>query len=196
VGVSARTVRDATYVLGAIYGVDQRDNYTSAQEDRVPGGGYAPFLAKKDVLAGATFGLPWKSIWVYADAEQRRDLLELLELIKSVGATIINGTEITDYQTIVSPDGWNWDYGTTRGFPNESEHTYIKVDFYNNIKTYLSELTNTNIRSLEDIVQYNLDNDGTEGGNPWPLGNPAFYSGQDGSIPAKMDSLHLWRPKG
>ena len=109
-------------------------------------------------------------------------LLELLDLIKSAGATIINGTEIPDYKTIVSPDGWNWAYGTTRRFPNESEYTYIKVDFYNNIKTYLSELSNTDIHSLEDIVQYNFDNDGTEGGNPWPLGNPAFYSGQDGFL--------------
>lgn len=58
----------------------------------------------------------------------------------------------------------------------------MKVDFYNNIKTYLSELKNTNIRSLEDIIAYNLANDGTEGGNPWPLGIPAFYSGQDGFL--------------
>ena len=28
-----------------------------------------------------------------------------------------------------------------------------QVDFYNNIKSYLSELENTEIRSLEDIVQ-------------------------------------------
>lgn len=48
--------------------------------------------------------------------------------------------------------GENRDYGTTRGYPNESEYTVVKVDFYNNIKTYLSELKNTDIRSLEDIV--------------------------------------------
>ena len=29
----------------------------------------------------------------------------------------------------------------------------VQVDFYNNIKAYLFELENTNIRSLEDIVQ-------------------------------------------
>jgi hypothetical protein len=46
------------------------------------------------------------------------------------------------------------DYGTTRGFPNESEYTYVKVDFYNNIKSYLADLNNTDIRSLEDIVQW------------------------------------------
>ncbi|KAK5201212.1 hypothetical protein LTR16_003455, partial [Cryomyces antarcticus] len=56
------------------------------------------------------------------------------------------------------------------------------VDFYNNIKAYLSELQNTNVRSLEDIVAYNYANDGSEGGNPWPLGNPAFSSGQDGFL--------------
>lgn len=28
-----------------------------------------------------------------------------------------------------------------------------QVDFYNNIKTYLAELQNTDIKSLEDIVQ-------------------------------------------
>lgn len=72
--------------------------------------------------------------------------------------------------------------GTTRGYPNESEYTVVKVDFYNNIKTYLSDLSNTHIRSLEDIVAYNMANAGSEGGNPWPLGNPAFYSGQDGFL--------------
>ena len=58
----------------------------------------------------------------------------------------------------------------------------MKVDFYNNIKSYLAELNNTKIRSLEDIVAYNYANDGTEGGSPWPLGVPAFYSGQDGFL--------------
>lgn len=42
----------------------------------------------------------------------------------------------------------------TRGFANESEFTVVKVDFYNDIKRYLAELTNTEIRSLEDIVKY------------------------------------------
>lgn len=58
----------------------------------------------------------------------------------------------------------------------------MKVDFYNNIKSYLAELNNTKIRSLEDVVAYNYANDGTEGGSPWPLGVPAFCSGQDGFL--------------
>ncbi|KAK1727066.1 amidase [Colletotrichum acutatum] len=187
VGTFGRTVRDAVYAFDAIYGIDERDNYTLAQEGKTPEGGYTQFLSTKEILKGATFGLPWHSFWALADDEQRESLEQLLRLIASAGATIINNTEITDYETIVSPDGWDWDYGTTRGYPNESEYTVVKVDFYNNINTYLSELENTNIKTFEDIIAFNFDNDGTEGGHPWPLGTAAFYSGQDGFL-ASLES--------
>ncbi|KAF2247228.1 amidase signature enzyme [Trematosphaeria pertusa] len=182
VGTFGKTLRDAAYAFDAIYGIDERDNYTIAQEGKTPAGGYMQFLTDRSALQNATFGLPWNSFWVYADEEQQAILLTLISLIESAGATVINNTELPNYETIVSPDGWNWDYGSTRGYPNESEYTVVKVDFYNNIKAYLSELENTDIRSLEDIVAYNYANDGTEGGNPWPLGIPAFYSGQDGFL--------------
>ncbi|KAF2792484.1 glutamyl-tRNA amidotransferase subunit A [Melanomma pulvis-pyrius CBS 109.77] len=182
VGTFGKTLRDAAYAFDAIHGVDHRDNYTLAQEGKTPLGGYLQYLTNKSALQNATFGIPWNSFWVYADEEQQATLLSLISLIESAGATIINNTELPNYETIVSPDGWNWDYGTTRGFANESEYTVVKVDFYNNIKAYLSELDNTNIRSLEDIVAYNYANDGSEGGNAWPLGIPAFYSGQDGFL--------------
>ncbi|KAF5022895.1 hypothetical protein F66182_5055 [Fusarium sp. NRRL 66182] len=184
VGTFARTVKDATLVLDAIYGVDKRDNYTLAQRKHTPRGGYAQFLADKRALRGAVFGLPWESFWVHADADMLAQLLDLVDLIESAGATIINGTEITNYETIVSPDGWNWDYGAARGFPNESEYTYIKVDFYRNIETYLSEVNNTNVRRLADIVKFNQKYDGSEGGFPYQdgKGHPAFASGQDGFL--------------
>jgi amidase len=182
VGTFGRTVKDATYAFDAIHGVDQRDNYTSAQEGRTPQGGYIQFLSDQSILQNATFGLPWKSFWVHADEEQQTQLLSIISMIEDAGATIINDTDLFNYETIVSPDGWNWDYGNTRGFPNESEYTVVKVDFYNNIRTYLSELENTRMRSLEDIVAFNYANDGTEGGNAWPYGIPAFYSGQDGFL--------------
>jgi amidase len=53
----------------------------------------------------------------------------------------------------------------------------MKVDFYNDITTYLSALSNTDIKSLSDIVQYNTANAGTEG--CLPNIHPAFASGQD-----------------
>nr|OQO27358.1 hypothetical protein B0A51_05063 [Rachicladosporium sp. CCFEE 5018] len=179
VGVFGKTVADAAFVLDAIFGVDSRDNYTVAQAGKTPNGGYTQYLSKANVLKGARFGIPWESFWQYADQEQLDTLLAMLEVLRSAGATIVNGTEL-QHPEIVSPDGWNWDYGTTRGYPNESEYSYITVDFYNNIATYLSELSNTNIRSLEDLVQYNIDNVGSEGGTPDI--HPAFGSGQDGFL--------------
>ncbi|KAK2670745.1 Amidase signature (AS) superfamily [Fusarium oxysporum f. sp. vasinfectum] len=165
VGCFAKNVKDAALVLDAIYGVDKRDNYTEGQKNKTPKGGYAQYLTDKKALKGATFGLPWKSFWALADEDMQSQLLELVDLIKSAGATIINGTEITNYETI-------------------SEYTYIKVDFYRNIETYLSEVKNTNVRNLEDIVKFNKQYDGVEGGYPYKNGKgiPAFASGQDGFL--------------
>ncbi|KAL8788974.1 MAG: hypothetical protein Q9213_001383 [Squamulea squamosa] len=180
VGTFGRTVQDAVYALDAIYGVDTRDNYTSAQIGKTPPEGYAAWLSNRTALQVSKFGLPWQSFWVHTDPEQQSILLELVRLIRDAGAAIINNTEITNYQTLVSPDSWNWDYGSTRGRPNESEYTYVKVDFYNNLQAYLSELKNTTIRSVADIVRFNNDHAYAEGAKPNL--NPAFASGQDGLL--------------
>lgn len=177
--------------MDGIYGVDPRDNFTLAQQ--APAKGFSQYLSTKEVLKGASFGLPWLSFWQYESPNQLEQLSELIDLIGSAGAIIINGTELPHRERIVNPKEWNWDYGTTRGYPNESEYTYVKVDFYNNIAAYLSELENTDIRSLEDIIQYNVENIGSEGGTPNV--HPAFTSGQDGflaSVKTKgvMDELY------
>lgn len=184
VGIFARTVQDAALVLDSIYGVDPRDNYTLAQKGNTPSRGYSSFMTDEHALRGTVFGLPWESFWVHASEDMRNQLLEMIRHIEEAGATIINGTEITDYEILVSPDGWDWDWGTKRGFPNESEYTYIKVDFYRNLETYLSEVSNTYMKSLRDVVEYNCKYDGSEGGYPYEdgRGHPAFASGQDGFL--------------
>lgn len=122
-----------------------------------------------------------KVFWVLADGDMQSQLLSFVSLIEEAGATVINSTEITDCETLVSPDDWDWDWGSKRGFPNESQYTYIKVDFYRNLETYLSEVSNTPIKDLEDVVEYNWEYDGTEGGFSYAdgRGHPAFASGQD-----------------
>lgn len=106
VGPLARTVRDATYALEIMVGIDERDNYTAAQQ--VPAGGYAQFLSGKGALQGAVFGLPWESFWTLAEQWMVDELLEVLDLIEDAGGTIVNGTELPHWQTIVSPAGWDW----------------------------------------------------------------------------------------
>jgi amidase len=94
VGCFGKTVRDATYVLDAIYGIDPRDNYTFAQEGKTPQGGYTQFLTDKSALKGAVFGLPWLSFWQYNDPAQNSQLVDIFDLIRSAGDTIINVTEL------------------------------------------------------------------------------------------------------
>ena len=113
VGCLAKTVKEAAYCLDAIYGPDQRDNDSLAQVGKTHNGGYSQFIADRSALQSAIFGIPWESFWVYADSEQQEKLLAVIKAVEDAGATIVNGTELLDYKTIVSPDGWDWDYGTT-----------------------------------------------------------------------------------
>ena len=67
---------------------------------------------------------------------------------------------------------WNWEHGE----PSKSEWTVAKIDAYNGINRYLHELSNTPIKTVEDVLIYNQHNEGTEGPSPGIV--PAFSSGQ------------------
>ncbi|CEP59988.1 uncharacterized protein LALA0_S01e00474g [Lachancea lanzarotensis] len=178
-GTMARTMRDAVYAFQSMWGVDARDVYTLNQTGNVPeDGDYVKFLSDKSALKGAKFGLPWNKLWSLAKPNQIQRLMEVVKEIEDAGATVYNNTDFGNLD-VISSKGWNWDFGRT----NESEFTVVKVDFYNNIKAYLSELQNTEMKSLEDIVEYNIKYTGTEGGINGTV--PAFKSGQD----SFMDSL-------
>lgn len=62
------------------------------------------------------------------------------------------------------------------GEPSQSEFTVVKVEAYNGINTYLSELSGTCMKQVEDVVAYNDRNRGTEGA--YPGDHQAFPSGQ------------------
>ncbi len=108
VGTFGRTVRDAVYALDAIYGVDPRDTHTVGQAGKTPEGGFSRLLTDNDALKNATFGLPWQSFWVLADERQRASLVDIVREIEAAGATVVNGTELRDFEKIISPDGWDW----------------------------------------------------------------------------------------
>lgn len=69
------------------------------------------------------------------------------------------------------------------GDPETSEFTVVKSDAYNGINLYLSDLTCTDIKTVEDIVRYNNENRGTEGA--YPGDHQAFPSGQVSTEPPK-----------
>ncbi|KAM0745940.1 Glutamyl-tRNA amidotransferase subunit A (Glu-ADT subunit A) [Meredithblackwellia eburnea MCA 4105] len=178
VGSFARTFRDAVIGLETIAGPDPRDEATLGI-DRPKSKNYTQFLTKKHHLHGAKFGVPWTRVWQSpSTAVQIPALLEAIKVLEAHGATVYNHTDYK-YPDTVSPDGWNWDYGPA----NESEYTYVKVDFYNNVASYLSELSNTTIRSLSDIIAANDLPSSLEGGLAGT--NPAFADGQQSFLDAE-----------
>ncbi|KAI0489858.1 amidase signature enzyme [Xylaria cf. heliscus] len=139
--------------------------------------GYTKAATNKDMLRGARFGIPWDSLWARNSPEQNHQLIEILDRVRARGAEIVNSTELEDHEILVNPSGWDWNWRGKLGFPHESEYTVVKVDFYNDIKSYLSELSNNPIKSVEDIIRYNLDSLGAEGGVPSI--NPGFLGEQE-----------------
>ncbi|CAI4212090.1 unnamed protein product [Parascedosporium putredinis] len=177
VGSFGRTFKDAIYALEAIAGIDPRDNYTMIQEGPQDGN-YVQYMADKGALKGAVFGLPWNSVWNQtANIGDMVQLLAVVDKLKAAGATIINGTEFPRYKEVLSPSGWSWSTGPS---PLLTVDYRVDVDFYNNIRDYLAELENTNIRSIEDIIAYNYEYNSIEGGIPGTLAG--FKSGQDGFL--------------
>ncbi|KAI0404579.1 amidase [Xylaria palmicola] len=178
VGAFGRTVADAAMVLDALC--------------QPPKG----FLSQVTVnnannaLDGARFGLPGKRIWEHAASNksamsQYQILQQLINRLRAHGADIVQ-VEVPSAEAMVPVDGgWDWDYPSKIGHPEQSEFTVVKVDFYNDIKRYLEGLTANpnNIRSLGDIMAYNIKHTKGEGGVPgthpaWPTGQDSFEKSQ------------------
>ncbi|KAH9908520.1 amidase [Xylariomycetidae sp. FL2044] len=170
VGPFGRTVADAAAVLDAIAGVDNEDHFTKSpfrQESPL-----ITHLATSDVLKGAWFGLPIRRCWELVPPGCKAVASKVLDAIRQAGAEIIE----VDFPSIgerTNENGsWDWEHGS----PEHSEWTVAKVDAYNGINAYLGNLTQSHVRTVKDIIQYNEENDGTEGGNPGTV--PAFPDGQ------------------
>ncbi|KAK6440791.1 hypothetical protein LTR95_002990 [Oleoguttula sp. CCFEE 5521] len=175
VGPFGRTVTDAVLALDVIAGPDVDDEY-STQPGRKQPSSYFACMTDRYSLKGAMFGLPVKRFWDVAPPPQRAVVERVLDLISGAGATIVE-VDMPCAEERLHPDGrWDWErYGESH--PEKSEITVSKVQTYYLMERYLSKLKNTPMRTLEDIVAYNDENSGAEGGKPDHL--PAFPYGQD-----------------
>lgn len=171
VGSFGRTVADAVHGLNAIVGVDQRDPMTCTSS-RLQRQDYSEYLTTKGDLKGARFGLPNKRCWEFVTQDIKEMAVKVLEAIQESGATVVE-VEFPCAEDRIPADGkWDWTYGK----PSESEFSVVKVEAYNGINSYLSELSGTPMKSLEDVIEYNEENSGTEGAKPDD--HPAFPTGQ------------------
>ncbi|KAH7163453.1 amidase [Dactylonectria estremocensis] len=177
VGTLGKTTYDAAVALSAI--LESEDQHKTAPS-------IESFVCTKSALQGARFGMPWKRVWgtVFENAKkahQSRVLKDVISKIRAAGSEVVENAGFPSAETIIPPDGWDWDYPSTLGHPEQSEFTVVKIDFYNDVKNYLSTLSANpfNIVGLEDIVSYNKKHADEEGGLPsrhgaWPTGQDNF----------------------
>lgn len=172
VGPFARTVADAVAALDAIACRDDEDEYTMAP-DRKQEGSYLSYVSTAEALRGARFGLPMKRCWDKVPPGCKRVASRVLDAIRGAGAEIFE-VDFPSVEERVNEEGtWDWEHGE----PAKSEFTVAKVDAYNGINAYLRSLRQTPMRSIEDVIEYNRENAGTEGGVPGVA--PAYPDGQD-----------------
>ncbi len=135
-GPIARTVTDAANLLGALTGVDPRDEATESSRDKAHKD-YTPFL-KADGLRGARIGVARR--FFRSNMITAKLLESVLEQMKSLGATLVDFTD---------------DIG--RGGAGEWE--VLQYEFKDGINAYLAALgPNAPMKTLEDLIDFNETN--------------------------------------
>lgn len=191
VGVFGKTVKDAAYALDGCFGPDPADNYSMAQIGKTPSSishnltvliiDYSQFVKGKSALQGVKLAVPWQRLWTAPSTQdQLPQLLAAIEALQAAGAIIYNNTNPPFINDTISPDGWSSNYGANASL---TEAYLGNIDLYNDFNTYLGNLTYSPCRTLQDIINFNNDNTGSEGGIPGTF--PAFASGQDGFLSAQ-----------
>jgi amidase len=135
IGPIARTVTDVAMLLSGMVGADPLDPLTGSSEGHTPTD-YLRFL-DKDGLRGARIGV-WRRPDLWKDDKLAKRFEHLLPVFRDLGATLVDAVELP-----------NWASAT-------GEH--VNVMFTENrfgIKRYLSELTNTDMLTLGDVIAFN-----------------------------------------
>src|SRR5215211_5166544 len=134
-GPMCRTVADAATVLGAMTGVDPRDPATADSRGHLHHD-YRRFLDPNG-LRGARIGVWREGVFgasPEADAVAEAAIAELGRL----GATVVDPADIPNVADTFDP-----------------EFTVLLCEFKDDIAAYLSELRNTDMRTLADLIAFN-----------------------------------------
>ena len=135
-GPMARTVADAAVLLGAMTGVDERDEATRASRGKAPAD-YTKFLDPNG-LKGARIG-----IYLPGSLDDnpfvKSTLAEALGAIKTAGATIVDKIEIPSLKKA-----------------GESEYQVLLYEFKADLNRYLAELgPQAPVHSLKEAIEFN-----------------------------------------
>jgi amidase len=134
-GPMARTVRDAAILLGALTGVDHRDEATRAGSGKALTD-YRPFL-KVEALSGARIGVMRNFLGF--DARVDAIVEDAVRAMKSAGAAIVDPASLP-----------------TRGQYGDAEFQVLLYEFKAGIGSYLAGLgPSAPMKSLGDLIAFN-----------------------------------------
>jgi amidase len=137
-GPMCRTVADAAAVLGAMTGVDPRDPATAESRGHSHRD-YTRFL-DPDGLRGARIGV-WREGVFGASPEADAIGEAAIADLSRLGATVVDPADIPNMDQVGDP-----------------EFTVLLCEFKDDIAAYLSELRNTDMRTLADLIAFNEAN--------------------------------------
>ena len=137
-GPMARTVEDAAILLGAITGIDSRDDVTKSSNGKFQTD-YTKFL-DQDGLRGARLGVARKYFGFNQGVDKLMD--QAIAAIKRLGAIIIDPTDIP-----------------TSGKFDESELEVLLYEFKADLNSYLAAAgASVPVHSLKEIIDFNEKN--------------------------------------
>lgn len=133
-GPLARTVADAAIVLGALTGVDERDEWTLASTGKSHSD-YTLFL-DAEYIKQARIGIP-RAYYEHLDEERLAIMEEAIAVLRRQGATIVD-----DLPLEVVSDNWN--------------QGVVSYEFKQGLNAYLSKLDESvPIHSLSELIAFN-----------------------------------------
>lgn len=138
-GPMARTVADATLLLGALAGPDPRDPVTAAARERVAAD-YTRFVDPNG-LRGARIGVVRQRVSGY---DRRTDSIYdvAVAALRRAGATVVDSVRIPHL-----------------GEYDEAEFTVLLHEFKHDLNAYLAERGSTvSVRTLADVIAFNQAN--------------------------------------
>ena len=142
-GPMARTVADAAALLGAMVGIDERDEATRASRGKALAD-YSKFLDPNG-LKGARIGVPRKRYFGYSPATDRL-IEEAIDAMKKQGAVIVDPADIVTAEDIDGP-----------------ELNVLLYEFKADLGRYLAELGPASpVHSLADAIAWNDEHRGEE----------------------------------
>ena len=148
VGPHGRTVTDAAIVLGALVGVDPRDEAT-AESDGKFFTDYTQFLDANG-LQGARLGVARKFHTGYSEHTDA-NFEGALDVLRAAGATLVDDVEIPGEADLRNPAA------LPGAGSDRSETIVLQYEFKADLNRYLETRPDAPVRSLADLIQYNMD---------------------------------------